>query len=48
MLDSETVDEMLTYFMKITNMLSSFGDDIDNDQKMRKVIELFPKLGRSR
>ena len=48
MLENETIDEMLTRFTKITNTLSSLGDKIDNDQKIRKVIELFPNLGKSR
>ena len=37
MFDNETIDEMLTCFTKITNELSSFGDEIDNNQKVRKV-----------
>ena len=43
MLENESIDEMLTRFTKITNSLSSFGDSIDNDQKVRKVIIAFPK-----
>ena len=31
MLDNETIDEMLSIFTKITNRLSSLGDEIDND-----------------
>ena len=34
---------MLTWFTKITNALSSLGDNIDNDQKIRKVIRALPK-----
>ena len=34
---------MLTLFTKITNILSSLGDKIDNDQKIRKVIRALPK-----
>ena len=34
---------MLTRFIKITNGLSSLGDIIDNDQKIRKVIRALPK-----
>ena len=34
---------MLTWFIKITNRLSSLGDIIDNDQKIRKVIRALPK-----
>jgi len=41
MLENESIDEMLTRFTKITN-LSSFGDTIDNDQKIRKVIRGLP------
>ena len=29
---------MITHFIKITNGLSSLGDSIDNDQKVRRVI----------
>jgi len=38
MLDNEGKDEIFTRFTKITNALSSLGDNIDNDQKIRKVI----------
>jgi len=38
MLDNETIDEMLTRFIKVTNGLSFLGDEIDNDQKVRKEI----------
>jgi len=38
MLDNESIDEMLSRFTKITNVLFSLGDEIDNDQKVRKVI----------
>ena len=38
MLDNESIDEMISYFTKITNGLSSLDDEIDNDQKVRKVI----------
>ena len=43
MLDNENIDEMFTYFTKITNGLSSLGDSIDNDQKTQKVIRALPK-----
>ena len=33
MLDDESIDCMITRFTKITNALSSLGDDISNDQK---------------
>ena len=36
--DNGTIDDMITRFTKITNGLSSLGDTIDNDQKVRKVI----------
>jgi len=42
MLEDETIDSMITKFTKITNALSSLGDDISNDQKMRKVIRALP------
>jgi len=38
MIDSETIDEILNHFTKITNRLSSLGDAIDNNQKVRKLI----------
>ena len=41
--ENESIDEMLTRFTKITNTLSSLGDKIDNDQKIRKVITALPK-----
>ena len=40
---SESIDEMLTHFTKITNGLSSLGDAIDNDQKIRKAIRTLLK-----
>ena len=43
MLDSETIGEMHTRFIKITNGLSSLVDEIDNNQKVRKVIRDLPK-----
>ena len=33
---------MVTKFTKITNGLSSLGDGIDNDQKVRKIIRALP------
>jgi len=42
MLDDETIDCMITRFTKITNGLSSLGDVISNDQKVRKVIRALP------
>jgi len=35
--ESESFDEILSHFTKITNDLSSLGDVIDNDKKIRKV-----------
>ena len=43
MFENECIDEMLTRFTKITNDLSSLGDKIDNDQKIRKIIRALPK-----
>ena len=41
----ETIDDMITKFTKITNDLASLGDEIKNDQKLRKVIRaLSPSL----
>ena len=45
MLDNKGIDDMLTRFTKITNALSSLGDNIDNDQKIRKVIVRVGKGG---
>ena len=42
MLDNEAIDEMLSRFTKITNG-SSLGDEINNDQKVRRVIRVLPK-----
>ena len=36
MLDNESIDEMLTRFMKISNGLSFLGDEIDNDKKNKE------------
>ena len=36
--EDESIDDMITKFIKITNGLASLSDEIDNDQKMRKVI----------
>ena len=36
--DNDSIDDMVTRFTKITNDLTSLGDAIDNDQKVRKVI----------
>jgi len=36
--DNDSIDDMVTRFTKITNGLSSLGDAIDNDQKVKKVI----------
>ena len=33
---------MITKFTKITNALASLGDEINNDQKVRKVIRALP------
>jgi len=41
--DNETINDMITRFTKITNGLSSLGDSIDNDQKVRKVIRALPQ-----
>ena len=43
MLDNETIYEMLSRFTKITNGFSFLGEEIDNDQKVRKVIRALPK-----
>ena len=43
MLENESIDEMLNQFTKITDGLSSSGDTLDNDQKIRKVIRALLK-----
>jgi len=43
MLESESIEETLTRFTKITNDLSFLGDTINNDQKIQKVIRVLPK-----
>ena len=42
MIDDGSIDCMITRFTKITNALFSLGDDISNDQKVRKVIRALP------
>ena len=39
---NETIDDMITRFMKITNGLSSLSDSFNNDQKVRNVIRTLP------
>ena len=39
--ENESIDNMITKFTK-SNGLASLGDEIDNDQKMRKVICALP------
>ena len=41
--EGETIDEILTCFIKITNEISSLRDTIDNAQKVRKFIRALPK-----
>jgi len=40
--ENDSIDEMVTRFTKITNGLSSPGDAIDNDQKVRKILRALP------
>ena len=44
MINSETIAEILTCFTKITNELSSLGDVIDHDRKVRKEIRALFKV----
>ena len=44
MYENESIDDMVTKFTKITNGLTSLGDAIYNDQKVRKVIRALPPL----
>ena len=40
--EDESIDDMIIKFTKITNDLASLGDEIDNNQKVRKVIRALP------
>jgi len=40
--ENDFIDDMVTKFTKITNGLTSLGDAIDNDLKVRKVIRSLP------
>ena len=42
MQENESIDDMVTKFTKITNALASLGDEINNGQKVRKVIRALP------
>jgi len=46
--DNDTIDDMVIRFTKITNGLTSLGDAIDKDQKVRKVIRTLPPSWESR
>ena len=43
MLDNESINEMLTHFIRIPNGLSFLDDEIDNNQNARKVIRALPE-----
>ena len=40
--ENDFIDDMVTKFTKITNVLASLGDAIDNNQKVRKAIRALP------
>ena len=40
--ENESIDDMITKFTKIINGLASLGDEINNDQKVRKVMRALP------
>ena len=42
MKEDESIDDMVIKFTKITNDLAFLGDEIDNDQKVRRVIRSLP------
>ena len=42
--ENEIIDNMISRFTKITNGLSSLGDSIDDDQKVRRVIQALPQF----
>jgi len=48
MFDDESIDDILTRFTIITNWLIFVGKLINNDQKVRKIIEQFLKFGKSK
>ena len=48
MLENESIDEMLTQFTKITNTLSSLGDNIIMTKRSERSLELFPNLEKLR
>jgi len=41
--ENESIDDMIIKSIKITNGLSSLSDSIDNEKKMRKVIQALPQ-----
>jgi len=42
MQENDSFNDMVIRFTKITNGLTSLGDAIHNDQKMRKIIRALP------
>jgi len=36
--EDESIDDMITKFTRITNGLTSLGDEINNDQKVRTFV----------
>ena len=40
--ENDSIDDMMTKFTKITNGFAFLGDEIDNEQKVRKVIRALP------
>jgi len=40
--EKESIDDIIMKFTKITNGLAFLGDEINNDQKIRKVIHALP------
>jgi len=40
--ENESIDDMITKFTKIINGLASLGDEIVNDQKVRKITHALP------
>ena len=41
--EDESIDDMITKVTKITNGLASLSDEIDNDQKVRRLICALPQ-----
>ena len=41
--ENESIDDMITKFTKMINGLASLDDEIDSDQKVKKIIQPLPQ-----